>query len=90
MSSGGTQRLARIAGPSVAKDLIFTARVIDGAEAFRLGVVNYVVDQNEAGDAAFLKALELAEQIAANVCFEVFLFLLLKLFLGYKYFCGFI
>lgn len=64
--AGGTQRLARIAGTAVAKDLIFTARVVDGNAAFRLGVVNYVVEQNEAGDAAFQRSLQLAEQIAQN------------------------
>lgn len=69
-NAGGTQRLARIAGTAVAKDLIFTARVVDGNEAFRLGVVNYVVDQNEAGDAAFQRSLQLAEVIAQNVRFN--------------------
>lgn len=31
-----------------------------------LGVVNHVVEQNEKGDAAFLRALELAEEILPN------------------------
>jgi len=62
--AGGTQRLPRAIGPSLAKELIFSARVIDGTEAFRLGLVNHVVDQNDKGDAAFRKALQLAEEIA--------------------------
>jgi len=64
--AGGTQRLARIAGPSVAKELIFTARIIDGKQAASLGIVNHVVEQNEAGDAAYLRSLQLAQEIAPN------------------------
>ncbi|XP_013387824.1 methylglutaconyl-CoA hydratase, mitochondrial-like [Lingula anatina] len=61
---GGTQNLARVCGPSVAKELIFTARALDGVEAHRMGVVNHVVEQNDDGDAAYLKALQLAKEIA--------------------------
>ena len=51
---GGTQRLARIVGPAKAKELIFAARVINGQEAYDIGAVNSVVDQNETGDAALI------------------------------------
>lgn len=61
--AGGTQRLPRLVGPSVAKELIFSARVLDGAQAAALGLVSRDVAQNQLGDAAFLSALELAREI---------------------------
>ncbi|XP_071449749.1 methylglutaconyl-CoA hydratase, mitochondrial [Hetaerina americana] len=64
--AGGTQRLSRIAGPAIAKELIFTGRVLDGNEAHQLGVVNHVVKQNDNYDAAFNKAAKIAEEIALN------------------------
>ncbi|XP_030291341.1 methylglutaconyl-CoA hydratase, mitochondrial isoform X2 [Sparus aurata] len=60
---GGTQRLSRVIGVSLAKELIFAARVIDGTEACRLGLVSHSVEQNQSGDAAYLRALELAREI---------------------------
>ena len=49
---GGTQRLARLVSPGMAKQMIYTARNIKAAEAYRIGLVNQVVsaEVNEAGE----------------------------------------
>ena len=59
---GGTQRLPRLVGPAIAKELIFTGRRIGSEEAQRIGLVNKVVPQGEALSAA----KELAAEISAN------------------------
>ncbi len=59
---GGTQRLPRLIGPALAKELIFSARRIDAAEAKEIGLVNRVVGQGEALNAA----QELAAEISVN------------------------
>lgn len=64
--AGGTQRLPRILGPALAKELIFTARVLNGTEAKELGICNHVVPQNESSDAAYNRALEIAKEILPN------------------------
>ncbi|XP_068857843.1 methylglutaconyl-CoA hydratase, mitochondrial isoform X2 [Aphelocoma coerulescens] len=59
---GGTQRLPRTIGVSLAKELIFSARTVDGEEAKSIGLISHVVEQNEAGDAAYRRALALAKE----------------------------
>ena len=41
---GGTQRLARVCGVGVAKDLILSGRTIDAEEALRVGLVHEIAD----------------------------------------------
>ncbi|XP_062956033.1 methylglutaconyl-CoA hydratase, mitochondrial isoform X3 [Cynocephalus volans] len=59
---GGTQRLPRAIGISLAKELIFSARVLDGQEAKAVGLISHVLEQNKEGDAAYRKALDLARE----------------------------
>ena len=59
---GGTQRLPRLIGPALAKELIFTGRRIGAEEAKEMGLVNRIVGQGEALDAA----RELAAEISTN------------------------
>jgi enoyl-CoA hydratase len=60
-AAGGTQRLARLCGPGVAKRLILGAEVIDGAEALRLGIVHWVYPREQLA----LRTRELVERFAA-------------------------
>ncbi len=59
---GGTQRLARLIGPGMAKQLIYTAKNIKADEALRIGLVNAVYPLAELMPAAE----KLAETIAKN------------------------
>jgi 2-(1,2-epoxy-1,2-dihydrophenyl)acetyl-CoA isomerase len=59
---GGTYLLSRVVGLARAKELIFTADIIDAAEALRLGMVNRVVPAADLATAT----RALAERIAAG------------------------
>ena len=67
---GGTQRLPRIVGLGMAKQLLYTARNIDAAEALRIGLVNAVVPQADLMETAVKMANTIAKNapIAVRAC----------------------
>ncbi len=58
---GGTQRLARLVGPSKAKDLIYTGRFVAADEALTLGMVDEVVAPDDVFEAAKRWASQFAQ-----------------------------
>ena len=67
---GGTQRLARLVSPGMAKQLIYTARNIKADEALRIGLVNAVYPAAELLSAAEKMADTIAKNapIAVRAC----------------------
>lgn len=59
---GGTQRLARLVGPGMAKQMIYGGRNIKAKEALRIGLVNDVCDQED----LMTKAMKIAKGIASQ------------------------
>ncbi|MDP3437154.1 MAG: enoyl-CoA hydratase-related protein [Bacteroidales bacterium] len=58
----GTVRLPKLIGNSMAKEMIFTGKIIDAYEALRVGLINSVVEPQD----LMTKALEMAKMIASN------------------------
>ena len=58
----GTQRMPRLIGMGKAKELIYTADIIDAAEAYRIGLVNHVYEP----EALMEEAMKMAEKIASK------------------------
>ena len=58
---GGTQRLSRLIGKNIAKELIFTGKMIDAQEAKSIGIVNAVFPHDELMD----NVLKTAKTMAA-------------------------
>ncbi len=69
---GGTQRLARLVGAGMAKQMIYTARNIKAAEALRIGLVNEVYSAETDAEGNVVKTaqevlLAAAEKMAAGI-----------------------
>ena len=64
---GGTQRLTRLVGKGRAKEMIFTCDMIDAQDAYRIGLANHVVPQEELLD--YCKAM--AGRIMKNAPYAV-------------------
>lgn len=59
---GGTQRLARIVGPGMAKQMLYTGRNIKADEAYRIGLVNRICPPTE----LMTTAMKMAANITQN------------------------
>lgn len=64
---GGTQRLPRLVGVGIAKELIFTGKVINAEEAKRIGLVNHIYDQSN----LLKEGMKLASNIQRNAYLAV-------------------
>lgn len=67
--AGGTQRLSRLIGPALAKELILTARRISAKDAYELGFLNGVAADHDELEA---RAFGLAREILANAPLAVY------------------
>ena len=58
--AGGTQRLPRLVSPGIAAEMMFTGRMLDAEEAYRIGLVNRVVPKD--------KLMRTATEMALSIC----------------------
>jgi enoyl-CoA hydratase/carnithine racemase len=67
--AGGTQRLPRLVGKGMASEMVLTGEMIDAQTAFRIGLVNKVVPQEE----LMKTSRDIANKITLNGPIAVFL-----------------
>ena len=69
---GGTQRLARIAGPGVAREWVLTGDMVTAEEAWRVGVVNRLFEASELkeGTTKLMKTILSRAPIALRLAME--------------------
>jgi enoyl-CoA hydratase/carnithine racemase len=65
--AGGTQRLPRLVGPAVAKDLVYSGRFVNADEALRIGLVDRVV----APDDVYTAAVEWAQTFVSGPAYAL-------------------
>ena len=67
---GGTQRLPRLVGAGIAKDIIFTARKVKAAEALSIGLINEMVEPDDLMKAAEAKMAQILKNgpLAVRYC----------------------
>lgn len=63
----GTQRLTRLVGLTIAKEMVVTGKKIDGVEAYRIGLVNKVAEDGKLME----EAIDMANQILKNASLAV-------------------
>jgi enoyl-CoA hydratase len=59
---GGTQRLCRLLGYGRAMEMVMGGEMIDGEEAYRIGLINHLVEADELLD----KTMEIAQNLASK------------------------
>ncbi len=77
--AGGIQRLARLVGISRAAEMLLTGKVIDAAEAYRIGLINQIVPH----DSLILECEKIAQTIIEKGPLAI-KYLLKALYMGYN------
>ncbi len=67
--AGGPHRLTRLVGPGMARELIYTGKIIDSEECLRIGLINHIHDDEEVLEAArtMMKTILKKSQMAVRV-----------------------
>ena len=59
---GGLAKLARVVGPSQARDILLSARFLNADEALAIGLINFIASRDEIAE----QVTEYAQRVAAN------------------------